>query len=65
MSLSFVFIWFFKLGLWGLQLVDRKAKNGPLRAEGTAGGEVGKVPARKLLWKLGLWRRADVGSGRV
>ena len=42
MSLSFVFIWCFKLGLWGLQLVDRKAKNGPLRADGTGGGEGGR-----------------------
>lgn len=37
MSLSFVFIWFFKLGLWGLQLVDREAKKGPLRADGAGG----------------------------
>lgn len=42
MSLSFVFIWLFKLGLWGSQLVDRKAKKGPLRADGVEGGEVGR-----------------------
>ena len=34
MTLSFVFIWLFKLGLWTVQLVDREAKKGPLRVMG-------------------------------
>ena len=38
MTLSFVFIWLFKLGLWGLQLVDREAKRGPLRVMGLGEG---------------------------
>ena len=39
MSLSFVFIWLFKLGLSGSQLVDREAKKGPSRPDGAGGGE--------------------------
>lgn len=42
MSLSFVFIWLFKLGLSGSQLVDREAKKGPLRPDGAGGGEGGR-----------------------
>ena len=42
MSLSFVFIWLFKLGLWGSQLVDREAKKGPLRVDEAEGGEGGR-----------------------
>lgn len=51
--LSFVFIWLFKLGLWGSQLVDRKAKKGLRELMGLRRGG-GKVLARRLLWKLGL-----------
>lgn len=47
MSLSFVFIWFFKLGLWGFQLVDRKAKKGPLRADGAGGVGSGEGSSEK------------------
>ena len=42
MSLLFVCIWFFKLGLWGSQLVDKKAKKGPLRVDEAEGGEGGR-----------------------
>ena len=57
------FSWFFKLGLWGLQLMDRKAKNRALRADGTRGGEGGRFQPGGCC-RNGLWRRADVGSGR-
>ena len=48
MTLSLVCICFFHAWFVGWQQLDRKAKKGPLKGDGAAGGERQKVPARRL-----------------